>query len=813
MQNNKVDLTSPSPIGSTPLGSESRESGNISISSSAQPGDDLAISAVKAFAASESSPETEKASEPDKITEILSRVPIEERGNLPSLFAAVPENIQEKYIKIIEGALNNKDEVAVMTAIRGAAFELSRINTVMRQGLEQVDFNLQIPGKIHFVGYTKKDGFDAEPTKEYNSTAELDVPIVRDGKPYIYETKSYPRMLFGSLPTQRNQLLKYQAAINQGIVDGATVEIKGRIHPYILDWAAGRNIAEEGHAPDVEIIYSMDLPSGAEHRFVLKRSRKNNGLRFQNEGRSSTPEATLRRIKEENPDTYIELQQKFGSDESISEKLAEDRRIINGLQRAVLDRSIVDILSGVDIENPPEELVPYLDNPMSIKTTDLFDKYEHLRQKSIFRELLGKRIIINEGNAQSAYSEFATHENVERSIREYQDYLRQNPEMAKIKKAYILKGEEAIQTAIDKAEGEIRKIRDFERSRMQAEADPNNPVRRIRSEMGYVGRPEGVALDLEHIVIDAIQETNKREGQTGRSYANPERFKKVEQLIEYLDGQDRRYQEIPVYDPLMDKVERYAGINDRFIDKTKDDLLKENIRRAEEHLADVRARLKELEQKRELSLNERLELKTASSRMRAQNENNKSIAKRKEQIKEYRDEKTIRIRAEVDVAKKRQIASEYDAKIKDILESISHTYQALVGGKPEWDKFAKRILEDYIIDQNLAKFAYVATSDGNIIADEEVIRGGTTTGRAAHSELAQGRNVYGAGELVFSKAKDGNWVLVEINNGSGHYRPSAMTLPYVKNLIASKGVDTTFAQTKDALMRGTPLMDVTILEE
>ena len=207
-----------------------------------------------------------------------------------------PESVQEKYAKTIEGALNNKDEVAVRTSIRGAAFELSRINTVIKQGLERVDFDLQIPDKIHFIGYTKKDDFNAEPTKEYDSTAELDVPIIRDGKPYIYETKSYPRMQFGSLPAQRNQLLKYQAAIDQGIVDGATVEIKGRIHPYILDWAVGRNIAEEGHAPDVEIIYSMDLPSGAEHRFVLKRSRKDNGLNFQNEGRSSTPEVTFKHI-------------------------------------------------------------------------------------------------------------------------------------------------------------------------------------------------------------------------------------------------------------------------------------------------------------------------------------------------------------------------------------------------------------------------------------------------------------------------------------------------------------------------------------
>ena len=811
MLNHELDLTTPINISNEPPELENNEVENITEKPPIQQLGGVALNTVKNLETNQDATEKEQTSESDKILELLSRIPAEERGDLPALFEAVPESVQEKYAKTIEGALNNKDEVAVRTSIRGAAFELSRINTVMKQGLEQVDFDLQIPDKIHFIGYTKKDDFNAEPTKEYDSTAELDVPIVRDGKPYIYETKSYPRMQFGSLPAQRNQLLKYQAAIDQGIVDGATVEMKGRIHPYILDWAAGRNIAEEGHAPDVEIIYSMDLPSGAEHRFVLKRSRKDNGLNFQNEGRSSTPEATFKHIKEEEPDTYAELQEKFGDDESILDKLVEDRQVINGIQRAVLDRSIVSILSSVDIENPPEELIPYLDNPMNIKTADLFDMYEHLRQKSIFKKLLEKRTVVNTENAQSAYSEFATRENIEHSVKEYQDYLQQNPEMAKIKKAYILDSEDAIETAISKTEWEVGKIRDFELTRMQTESDPNNPTRRIRAEMGYVGRPEGAALDLEHIIIDAIQETNKREGQTGRSYANPERFKKVEQLGEYLEGQDRRYQEIAVYDPLTGEIKRNTDINDGFIEKTELGLLKENIGRAEKHLTDMETRLTKLSQEAEPSQDEKLEARFITSRMKAKEMKSRGITNAKAQIEALKAEKTERIKVEKDVAKKRELAAEYDAKTNSILEGLATTYQEVVGGRTEWDKFAKRITDR--IDQNLIKFAYVATSDGEIIADEEVIRGGATTGRAAHSELAQGRNVYGAGELVFSKTSDGGWALTEINNGSGHYRPSAMMLPYVKNLIASKGVNTTSAETKDTLMRGTPLPDATILEE
>lgn len=291
-----------------------------------------------------------------RISNLLSRVSAEERDDLPALFAAVPEGTQAKYAKTIEGALNNPDEIATRTAIRGAAFELSRSKIIMEQGLEQISFDLQIPERIHFIGYTKKDDFDAEPSKEYDSAIELDVPITRDGRPYVYETKSYPRMQLGSLPAQRNQLLKYQAAIDQGIVEGATLEVKGRVHPRILEWAAG-DATSEGYAPDVEIIYDMELPSGAEYRFVLKQPRKGNGLKFRNGDDSITP---------------------------------EDKRVIDGIQKAVADGSIIDIISSVDIENPPEELLPHLDNPMTIKTTRLFDEYERLRKASIFKKLTEK---------------------------------------------------------------------------------------------------------------------------------------------------------------------------------------------------------------------------------------------------------------------------------------------------------------------------------------------------------------------------------------------------------------------------------------
>ena len=742
-----------------------------------------------------------------KMQELIEQIPEESRNKFSKLIQDIPEELQAKYIKTLEGILGNKDEVAVRTTMRGLVFELSRIHTLTRQGLEKVSFDLKIPQEVEYVGFAKtaKD-FNQKPTQKFKSPIQFDIPVIRNGEPYVYEAKSYPRMQFGSLSTQRNQLLKYQTAIEQGVVEGVTVEIKGRIDPNFLKWASGTNIAEAGRIPDVEIIYTFDLPSGAEHRFVLKRSRKNNGLNFQNEGRSTTPEATLRSIKEDNPDQYKDMVGKFGSEEGVLNKLAEDRKVINGIQSAVLDRSIVDILASVDIENPPQELHPHLADPMTIKSADLFDQYETLRKESIYEKLLAKREIINVDNKLSSYSEFATRDYVERSLREYQDYLKQNPEMAKVKKAYILNGEEAIQAVVDKVMNAVEKVRDFELQRMHAEKDPNNLSRKERTKMGYSGQPEGVALDIEHITMDTIQEVNKK----SRSYENPEQFNSVEKLKEDLPNEDRRYLEIAIYDPMSGKTERNIDVNETHIKQTSAKILKENIKRAEERVQQIVTRFEELNQKTDKTHEDSGEMKSLAGRLRAKEMQARNIETIKAQIETLRSEKVERVKAEKDNFKKNGLASEYNDRIAQNMEELANLYKEVLGGEKEWDKVAKRISER--IDQNMIKFIYVVNASAEVIVGEEIIRG-KVSGRAAHSELAQGRNVYGAGELVFTKDVNGQWTLTEINNGSGHYRPSVLTLPYVKNLLKLKGVDTSRVEIRDTLLRGTPPPELTLLEE
>jgi hypothetical protein len=146
------------------------------------------------------------------------------------------------------------------------------------------------------------------------------------------------------------------------------------------------------------------------------------------------------------------------------------------------------------------------------------------------------------------------------------------------------------------------------------------------------------------------------------------------------------------------------------------------------------------------------------------------------------------------------------AQQQEELIALIPQYKMILGGEGEWEKLEKRIVKDE--QQNLIKFIYVVTADGRIVVDEEKVRG-VVSSRAAHSELAQGGNVYGAGELIFCKhPTSGEWILTEINNGSGHYRPSQATLPYVKKLIERNGISTHYANLEDSILRGGPVIDM-----
>lgn len=264
------------------------------------------------------------------------------------LLESVPEKRRTGYEKRVSGAVHHKSPVVGYSTIFGVLFELENIDFFSKQGLEFIDFSMETTDEVVFLGYSKKDSPSAAPTVPMSGIIDFDVPINRNGKPYILELKSYPRMPFGESAGARNQLLKYQAAIDQGIIDGATIEIRGRIHPSFLDWIIA------GYIPDVEVVYLIELPSGAWYRFVIKPTKNGNSLRFKNDA-LQTP---------------------------------DDWAIIDGVERAIRDNRTIDIVRGIEVHNPPKHLISYLDKPDTIRELSILMECLPVWQEAIWRAFI-----------------------------------------------------------------------------------------------------------------------------------------------------------------------------------------------------------------------------------------------------------------------------------------------------------------------------------------------------------------------------------------------------------------------------------------
>ncbi len=811
---------------------------------------------------------------------LASTSPIE-RAEYLQLLLSIPETYRARFAERIATASKSRDEASIITALRGAMFEMSRLAKVIEQGLESVILDHPIPIiKLDFEGYDKKTtDFSEAPTKlVQDSTIDFDVPIVRDGKPYSYDTKSYPRKAFGMIDpaSTRNQLLKYSVAVEKGLIAGATVEIRGRLSREMLLWAAGGSIDNPGAVPNVEIVYNHTLPSGKEYRFVLKRSKNNNGLRFKNEERYSD----------------------------------EDMRVVKGIQMSLADKSIMDLIADVpiDVNLASEALQPFLSHPETITTRELFEEFDKLRTEAVTKKLKEKTESgrVNKDNKANALSPEANEVYVEAMIRELQDYLVHNPKIAADKKHYVV-APKRMPEAVERVMRAVNSVANQERTRL------NNPEAASRADerrkMGYLGRPEGVALDMEHFMVDALYAMNKpgfdatrvqkaagkhvdlffkKDGEyyrskfntpeefdqavieskelqralrslTGgqrddirrlvkestfvRSYDWPERFTEAANIPSLVEGQDRRYRELHIFDAKTGKTDRMSDTNDAKTVEAEHLLVKENIQRVRDFIQELRTshpnRGEKMASQQKTKLNEhesnikrlKVEQETETSVLKqeakavvdqvnlrsiALRQESKQLAKelnkpdissaRKLEIASRSDEieeGIIKLNQEIDAAfaPMKIKSNEYLMKIREKEREIEKLYRKIVP-EAEWLRFERKIVKR--LDQNILKMIYTVKSDGQIIVQEEVLRG-DVTGRAAHSELNGGLNSYGAGELAFEK-QDGVWVLTEINNGSGHYRPDATsTLHYVKNLLESKGISTNQTVLVDSIMRGLEL--------
>ena len=135
--------------------------------------------------------------------------------------------------------------------------------------------------------YAKKQRLSQAPVgAEHKLRLQNDVPILRQTEhgdlPYIVEckhTRSHPLGQSYSAPhgadhhvepRSLNQLLRYQAAIDHRLIAGATLEIKGRVHPGLLRWATEGFDGQGSLVPGLEIIWNAPLPSGDTFRVLVK---------------------------------------------------------------------------------------------------------------------------------------------------------------------------------------------------------------------------------------------------------------------------------------------------------------------------------------------------------------------------------------------------------------------------------------------------------------------------------------------------------------------------------------------------------------
>jgi hypothetical protein len=723
-----------------------------------------------------------------------------------ALFESLPEEYKPQFeARFHSVSKNPTNPPDFIKSVQGIGFEMSRLLMVLEQGRETVSpsgFDVPNPDKKTYTTFSPAGG---PPPKQLPIEIQNDVGITRDGKPFVYETKLYPARDWGRIEIKKkdgapdkyetpaqNQLLKYNAAVEQGLIAGATVEIRGRINKQHLEWMYGSAIDRESPIPNVQVIYSLPLPSGEEYRFSLKRaSDPAQELQFTNNDRAFTP---------------------------------EDRAVIIGLERALRQQDkklITEIIAGTTIKDPSPELQPFLADPTKITDREVWREYMSKRTQGMWEASMSARPpIYNEQNKESAVADkFAEPEQARAALRQtvedQQAYLRRNPQMMAVKKSYFLGQPDTdaytkkVDDVVENAYQKVQSIRDYEIARRE---DVNEPDRRAaRKQMGWKGLPEGVALDIDHVIMDAIMEVNKGPKQKGRSYDKPERFYDLANVMSKLTPEfDRAFREVEIVDPLAEgpkrKVEEsYAPKEYSKIEKKEKEIVGDNIKRAEAVIGGIKQ--KDTEQL-PLQSDEKSILKRAQMFEKKLQGLNETITKLTSEsaklgplMGKAKDQERETLRTQQN-AMKQQIADTEKAK--------EEMYKEILGDE-KWRHTARTM---NVKEQNIVKFIYVVNGEDKLVLSEEELHG-DVSGRAAHSELAQGKNVYAAGEIAFRKKGD-KWILDEINNGSGHYRPHESSLIFAKAvfdkeaqqifLASSAGMDEAATKTQD-FMREVKLVD------
>lgn len=604
---------------------------------------------------------------------------------------------------------------------------------------------------------------------------------------------------FGSTVAERAELLAIDAYNKHHPEDQICIFVEGLIASDLLPWMGGSNFNSTGNAPNVPVFYALRMPSGETAMIPLTVAKP--GI----EGRINN----LLPIQP-NPEIFHGL---------------KPSRIL-GDEPFLRDRNPYAGIEGVD----------------------------HRAQllEDIWHSLITARERFQKSEIRIAkLPEDCTREGIEEVI--------DRCFAALLESKLIASPERLLAIPREKIVSDIEKRLEYVRSNRPTYSPEEYAERKAR---GYPSKMplDGIPLPLYHVAIDSIRTFEKG---ILRAYDDPDRFIRTgERLKEVVSKiENTRYIEVTIQDPsatdgvIIHKIAE-EGKDKNYKNRMRrivQNQLTENIRRLEKHLGFEEMKVAGSPtsgERPEEWLAGKLEKSAPAQRsfglilgpdrdfdrwtayrdslivLENLIEHEDDYAEKKAQWQRAKEEALSVLRESVPEDKykdkKRAIDEEFGMRwetvqmsylqkrcdlLMDLAYLQSDAYSASNLGTKAKDQFCDSFLQRivHILDTDQFKLIYVVNDREELVLAEEALRPllGVATPRPSHSELAEGGNVFGAGELLFERyrlvyesysewidsyygfgdVRDAMWKIVEINNGSGHYRPPVEVLTYVESVV------------------------------
>lgn len=770
----------------------------------------------------------------------LEKIPDEElRAVVVGILAT--EQLDLDLVRSYFDRLESTNPIDRYEASQQICFFLSRISDLREFGMEHIvePGGILIPSGpgITYTGYEQRDIDPSKPFSEQRPSQELQLEIppaslrvVREvpfteqiGKmlhissadefvglsylprpregfvyvPFAMEAHYGISAPYGQVFEERNALLQYQEAISRGLIAGTVIEISGSIDADFLSWVRGKGAGDFGPVPDVEITYVMQLPSGGTFHFPLKLPRK--------------LDASIR---------YPSL--------SLYKESAKDMFVIQAV------RSLLSVRDKSHLQNLLTARIEDL-SPITPETVRDIQAYEEAFQERIYKLLEKSYESVGQEQATEIHDEIIrTHGTLEQLDPVVRSLVLDTNRGQRIhSEVSAQQWEEAIGAVIRR----IADIRHREYDSVDLQQEEALSENRLR--LGYDPSlpQEGFLLPLHYIITDALLPYFERKKKSPvefiPTYEDPlQRFEDISGTRSYFSDPhlDRFRQSITIYDPLRGEGKQFHTeheVSAAKAEKIYRGSLIDTLKRAEDHMAKIRreaatldnispdSRTPDQEERRAQlhSILDRYAVRKSAidalhQKIRAYNAKKDQVIKQIKKGELTGDAANVYRVAEEHIEKQTGMIAEtheiiklYEQQATRYLDRVWHNiavlYRETFQLASEWNAFAVRITNDDV--KNQITCTYAVLKDGAMLFNIE--KGTKNIVSVNHSELAGGRNVYGAGEIVFEKVAPGQWRIKEVNNGSGHYRPDGRTLIYVTEILRAAGFDVSNTRRIDNILR------------